>query len=402
MQHTLTQFLASNPKMINRKDSEFLHYLVGPGLALISAPILANGLGASGRGIYSSIVNLCLFMAITLGFGLDLLLASEQEKKYEISIVVEIIRKYSFFLLILPIILTFWIINFLYGESFNYAETLVISMTVPLLIATNLVASYARHVRNLKILGLIQSNAAIVRTLLIFALFAIGFLNIASAIIFTFLANITSLLALFKFDYRLRDLRKLSLKNYHGPEITRGLRVLPATIFTIATYRLDQILGIFIIGNIQLGIYAVAVSICEIPILLIRSYKDGLYKIDEENASRIIRTAIYRMTALLILIAIALPIFFTFILSSEYGSGVIVGELMLVVVFVQALFELNSMYLIRKGQFNRIIFLQGLYLVITFTFAIFFRHLGALALVIGNLLGYTVALAILLAYKKRG
>lgn len=386
--------------MLNRKDSEFLHYLVAPMLALISAPLLANGLGASDRGMYSSIANLCLFLAIALGFGLDILIASKQDTKYELWIIPSILKRYFFCLQILPILLTFSIIQFFYGADFNVLETILISLTVPLLIVTNLTASYARNVRNLRILGVIQSHSAVVRTMFIFLLFALGVLNVTSAIIFTFFANFYPLIKVFKSKNLSRNTRAATSKEYFGPQAIQGLRVLPASILTIATYRLDQILGLFIIGGSQLGIYAVAVSICEIPILLVRSYRDGLYKIEEKKVNLIIKTAISRMLVLSLVIALALPVFFKFALSSEYNSGLLVAETMLIVVYVQALFELNSMHLIRRNRFNKIIILQVIYLVITLAFAVLFRHFGAMALVLGNFLGYTSSLLVLFIFKK--
>jgi len=386
--------------MINRKNSEFLHYLVAPILALISAPLLANGLGASDRGMYSSIVNLCLLLAVALSYGLDILVASKQNTNYELWIIPNILRRYFFYLQILPILLTFSIIQFFYGEYFNVLNTILVSLTVPLLIVTNLTASYARNVRNLRMLGVIQSHSAVVRTFFIFLLFALGVLNVTSAIIFTFFANLYPLINVFKSKTSSRNSRVVTSKAYYGPQISQGLRVLPVSILTIATYRLDQILGLFIIGGSELGIYAVAVSICEIPLLLVRSYKDGLYKIEEKNVNLIIKTAISRMLVLSLFIALALPVFFKFILSSEYGSGLLVAETMLVVVFIQALFELNSIHLIRQNRFNKIIILQTIYLVMTLAIAMLFRHFGAMALVIGNFLGYTFSLLVLLIFKK--
>jgi O-antigen/teichoic acid export membrane protein len=385
--------------MNNKRDSEFLRYLVAPSLALISAPLLANGLGASGRGVYSSIVNLVLFMAIAFGVGLDLLLASEQNVKHELSIVPSILKKYSYYLQIIPLLSSFIVINLFYGEYLNVLEIFFISLTLPILIVFNLTASYARHSRNLRMLGVIQSHAAVVRTIFIFSLFALGVLNLASVVILTFFANIFPLINIFKGKQFLRVFKGSRQSEYCGPRMNQGFKVLPASLLTIATYRLDQILGIFIIGESQLGIYAVAVSICEIPILLVRSYKDGLYRLEEHKVKQIIKKAMSRILILLLMIAFALPFFFNFVLSPEYKEGLIVAEAMLVVIFVQALFELNSMHLIRRNKFNQIIMLQMTYLFITFGIAILVKSFGAMSFVFGNLLGYTFALLFLLKLK---
>jgi len=357
-------------------------------MAFSVAPLLARGLGPESRGIYASITNTYLLLAVIFGMGIDTAITTSKDKYMHYSVVTGLFQKYRFILIFFSCAATFQITRLLFGNKLNIFLDLSLSLLMPTLILFNFTAGWARNRRELKILGLMQSVPAVIRSVCILILYEIHFLNTESAIFCTFIANLPYLSLVFKRNTQIKATRKYDLEDY----FKKGLHAWPQSILTICTYRLDQVVGFYIIGGYELGLYAVAVTIAEIPLLLARSYRDGMFSPLVVNLSQLRRTAIIRSGSLIFLLAAGVPLVFVKVFGDSYSSAVVVCELVLVAVFFQILFELQCVIPLRNQSFLPIVCSQCIYLLSSSSLAIALREYGALALAAGNILGYFLGL----------
>ena len=374
--------------MTRKADSQFFLYVLPIFLSFLISPMLARGLGPADRGLYSSITNLYLVLAVVFGLALDTALTTNSSKFLDFSIVHRLLRKYFLIQILLAYSVTFLITYFLHRERFKFIVIFLLAGLVPILVIYNLIAGWARNNRALRKLGLMQSIPAVFRTILIFSAYWLSFLTVEVAIFFTLLANAPYLLYLSIRHKRERD----SVVFPTSAIFNKGLKAYPNSLMTVCVNRFDQVIGIYIVGLYQLGIYAVSVSIAEVTLLVARSYRDGLFALEEELIGKLIKRALTRTLIFVIFVAIVLPFVFTAIFGANYHKGIAVSEVMLMVVAIQSTYELLCVYPLRKQKF-RIVFNSGLiYLIVTIPVAILLRRSGAIALATGNAIGYLAAI----------
>ena len=377
---------------MKNNDSKFIRYLFPSILAFATAPFLARGLGPDLRGVYSSVTNLYLMLAIVFGRGIDTAITTSYRKNIEFNVIRRIIHRYFKLLVITSSVTTFLITRIYYGHRFSLIWGIVLSVAVPQLIIFNFVAGWARNNRKLSTLASMQSIPAILRSLAIFILYEIKSLNVGSAVFFTLFANLP-----FLFFIQKKYSKNEPVSNEIVTKIaSQGLRAYPNSLLTISTYRLDQILGLYIIGARQLGIYAVSVTIAEIPLILSRSYRDGLFAPEFKKVKSLIRKALSRAIFLIILLSLLLPFAFVKIFGIRYKGGVEVSEVMLLTVLIQILFELTNVYPLRRQEYNVVAISQFIYLCVTFIAVFIFRYNGAMAMAWANFAGYFAALVFIL------
>lgn len=374
---------------MNRKaDSQFIFYVLPIFLFLLISPLLARGLGPSDRGLYSSITNLYLVLAVIFGLAFDTALSTSTTKFLSFSIVHVLLRKYFMIQVVLSYLITFLVTFILHRERFKIFVIFIFAGLVPILVIYNLVAGWARNNRALKKLGLMHTLPALFRTFFIFSAYWMSFLTVEVAIFFTLLSNAPYLLYLSLQHFR----EKPSITTQTSIIFSTGIKAYPNSLMSICVARFDQVIGIYIVGLYQLGIYAVSVSIAEVALLVARSYRDGLFALEEVRVNKLIKRALFRTLMLIVSVAIVLPFVFTNIFGKNYHEGIAVSEVMLLVVAIQSAYELLCVYPLRKQRFHTV-FISGLiYLIVMLIVACLLRHTGAIALAIGNAFGYSAAI----------
>ena len=364
------------------------HYLFPFLASLITSTILARSLGPSDRGVYASLANILLILAIFFGAGMDTAITTSLSAKIYLGQIIYLFKKKNLFFIFIPYVFTLFILILFYLKYLTLIWILFIPALIPILILYNLIAGWARNQGLLDVFGYLQSMPAIFR--IIFIVFIIEFtsINIGFAVFFMTLANFPYLLYLLA-----RNSREISVNSLTDNLTLRmGLRALPTTFLSVLVYRLDQIMGLSIIGSWQLGIYATAVTIAEIPLIVSRSFRDVLYSKNELDFSKLRKIGFLKSLVVVIIGLALVPFLYVPIFGISYQHGIIVTECMLLVVIVQILYEYSSIQNLRRQSYAPITTSQVIYLILTFSVVTIFRNEGALSMVFANFIGYSGAL----------
>lgn len=144
-------------------------------------------------------------------------------------------------------------------------------------------------------------------------------------------------------------------------ELKYGTIVFLGAFFIFLNYRLDQWLIKFFLGNKELGIYAVAVAIAEIiliiPTGLINPLRARLYNIENNHPDFKTITAKTIKFALYATAVVSIPVFFMvplmaskYLYGEKYAGSVIIVQILLTGIIFLTFGKVGSHYYVVKGR----------------------------------------------------
>lgn len=285
-----------------------------PVTALITGPVLARVLGPDGRGTYAAVLAPMLVVAFLAHIGLPdattyAVARLRIPKGHVVATVTRLTVLYSSIATV-----ALWLLAPALLHQSPSAVTLfrVAVLTLPLqmiliILRQTTSGSGDFHWRNLE-----RVSNAILRFIAIVLAAAAGLLTLTSAVWITILAGLVGLpiLLVTLFGWRLQRLRfdpKTRVERPHlGKDLALyGLRGWGGVFAYLVNYRLDQALLVVLVAPAQLGFYAVAVSLAELPQTAFMQMKNILFA---ESAARDSMLLIARACRLLLLITVVLAL----------------------------------------------------------------------------------------------
>jgi len=250
--------------------SASLANLLIPLSGLLVSPFLSRELGPDGRGLYAALTLPIVVCGWIGTFGLQDALSlhlRDGRLSRRLAVRVSLIATVPLGLLGVALLAVLGLVVFA-GDGARYGQFLILSLLAPLHILANLVlgaltgASDIRGVNQVKVVPALLRTVAVIVACVAFDLDAYG----AGLL---FLVSVVAGLA--RGLHRLRSAPAQSPAPGSVPTrslVTYSLTCLPGVLAAISSARLDQIIGLPVIGARELGYYAVAVSVAEIPMVI--------------------------------------------------------------------------------------------------------------------------------------
>lgn len=375
--------------------------LLVPLIALLVAPVMARELGAEGRGIYTALTAPVLLAGIVGTLGLQDGLTQFVSRRGLPPR--DGLRLAAFSVLFLSIVTAsaMWTLGyFLFEDNDLRLEYSLALTTIPVLIGHNLIIGIATGSRDFRGLNVAKLLPAVVRAVVVVVLCLLTDMTpLAAALIL--LAS--PALGIFWQSWRvLRTPPPTNIGGMSPPDrSTRKLfrfsiAAFPGVLAAMAMSRADQVLGLPLLGAEQLGYYAIAVTVAEVPMMIAtagRSYIIGL-DISERSSESAPRLAglIMVVNAVLCLALIAvIPWVIPFVFGSDFTGAVIPCMILLIGTICFTAMSLGSAILLSNGQAHAqsLAYITAACVSLALLFA--FSRLGAVGAATASVAGYAVA-----------
>ncbi|MEV0330278.1 oligosaccharide flippase family protein [Micromonospora echinospora] len=288
--------------------------LVVPLSGLLVGPVLSRELGPEGRGLYAALTLPVVVYGWLGTYGLqDALTFHLRHRRISRRDAARVALLATVPLGLLGVLLLAVLGLVLAGETGERHQFLVLALLAPLHILANLLVGALTGVADVGGVNLVKVVPAVIRTvLLVGACLAFDLSAFVAGLLF--LASMAGGTAV-----GLRRLRRASVGEVSsGPPPLRSLTryaavCLPGVLAAVATARLDQMIGLPLLGARELGFYAVAVSVAELPMVVATAARTVLMgRADGDDpaaALRVARLALpLTLAACVVLAAVAGPL----------------------------------------------------------------------------------------------
>jgi O-antigen/teichoic acid export membrane protein len=311
--------------------------VVGPVTAIVVSPILARSLGVGGRGVYAALTMPILMLGIVGTLGVqDGLAYSIAQRGLSPR------RAFRYLWSILPIasaatMVAAGVIGFLLfrNEPGGVLKSfLVLTLSLPLQIAYNMAIGIATGAADVKGVNGARIAPTIVRAVVVVSLCLATTVSPLTAAAVLLLSASIGLAWV-----RIRCRRAVLVEPEAAPVFARGavlrfsMTAFPGVLAGVSTARLDQIIGLPLIGARQLGLYAVAVSLAEFPMVFGTAARSALLGMRAES---VIATdgqqLIRRVTGTVAVVAVAMGLATWRLVPIVFGrdfTGVVIPALIL-------------------------------------------------------------------------
>ncbi|MFU8945401.1 lipopolysaccharide biosynthesis protein [Mycetocola zhadangensis] len=234
-------------------------------LSLVTAPIIANVIGTEGRGYTAAALAAIQIAAVLVAMGIPLAIRRRAVITDDLPSLVKTARRFAWFtiipaLLIAMVVLSTLLASMSFGDKVAFVVSMcVCPLTVSWVIDTNVLVSERRFFRIL-CLGSIQTITYFVAIVL---LWSIGQLHVGT-VLWAFSLGTIAAFVLGRIWVPSAGGKAKGLKDLIG----EGTKLWGGQAAEIASYRLDQLLVLPIIGASATGIYSVAVTIGSLPMTI--------------------------------------------------------------------------------------------------------------------------------------
>jgi len=246
--------------------------IVGPLTAMVVSPILARSLGVDGRGVYAALTMAILMLGIvgTLGVQDGLAYAIAQR-----GLGARPAFRYLWSTLPMASVATMaaaGAIGFLLfrDEPGGVLKSfLILTLALPLQIAYNMAIGIATGSADVRGLNGARVAPTIVRAVVVVTLCLVTTVSPLTAATVLILSASVGVAWI-----RIRCRHDVNVVPGPAPDFPRAamlrfsMTAFPGVLASVSTARLDQIIGLPLIGARQLGLYAVAVSLAELPMVI--------------------------------------------------------------------------------------------------------------------------------------
>ncbi|GAA5185123.1 hypothetical protein GCM10023322_28160 [Rugosimonospora acidiphila] len=397
-------------------SASFANLLV-PISGLIVSPLLSRELGPDGRGLYAALTLPVVVYGWAGTYGLQ---DSLSYHLYHARLSRRGAAKVSL-LATVPLgllgigLLAALGLGVFAGNGGHYAEFLTLALLAPVHILANLLIGALTGASDIRGVNLVKVVPAAVRTaLLVFACVAFDLNAYWAGLLF--LASMLPAIAVGLARLRHAPAGPDQPPPDHTPTVdpipTRSLagyalRCLPGVLAAISSARLDQIVGLPVIGARQLGYYAAAVSVAEIPMAIATAARTVLMgrpsTTDPRGATAVARLSVaVSVVACALLAAVtpfAVPLFFGSAFAPAIGPTVILcaaTTLYTCVVLLTAALLIGG----RAGASSSALVIGS---AVGIALLFLFAPLGATGAALASLGGYGVSMGIAaLAIRRTG
>lgn len=380
-----------------------------PAAALVTGPLLARALGAEGRGLYAAITAPAFFFGIVGTWGLqDALTHFCAERGWNERTALRSLRTSVPVCLALTAVLVVAAGPLLLGDVPDPGRAmLVVLATTAVFVVLNLLGGIAVGAAAFGLFNVNRVATALVRVLGISAAFALGVLTLGVALAVT-LAAVVVPAAIIGVGLWRRGRGQPLVPASPGARLPAyAVATLPGLLATVGLTRLDQLVGLPLVGARELGMYAVAASVAEAPLALamaVRLHAMGRIR-SERPSAREYTLLLARVAAAGVLIAVAVvlavPSVLPLVFGADFAGAVLPTQILAAGSCFMAVFTTGTGVLLRHGfpgaQTAVIVLALGSNLLLI----ALLRDGGAVGLSLASLGAYAVAAAATLVVVRR-
>lgn len=272
----------------DRPSSIMVCRILSSALGLINAPLIARSLGPEGRGITAAAIAAFFLIPIVLSLGLPLEVRRVATSQKATN-VVRTVRVFASLALPLAFVLGYVIDSFFFMTLTNNERALVIVgiSLAPLMICWMCDEGVLLAQERFRSVAILQMTQPVVNTVLVIVGASSGHLSV-SWVLCAYMAGLTATAIVGWCQVRvpLRGPRYPIAKLLRG-----GLSFAGSSVSEAMANRIDQVITLPLIGGLQSGLYAVAVTIATIPIGLAHALGASQFKAIARSASGSTRSA---------------------------------------------------------------------------------------------------------------
>lgn len=370
-----------------------------PLAALATAPIMARGLGVAGRGDVAAATAPLLLATTVATFGIPAAVNYFVSKRP--SLVFALARRGIVLTMLagaLASIAVLFASGFLSSGDAGLARLIALAgLAIAPALAVSVVQSVAAGTGRWGLVTAERLVTASVRLCSFVALLASHAITVESSVVVLAVSPILGgvvYLALLRHPVAPRDdgsvIRTAELLGY-------GTRVWIGSITGVLLSRLDQTLLLPLGGSQDLGLYVVAVTIGELPLVIVNAVRDVLFSADAADSrdDRLgVASRLSTLVALVVSIAVAvtMPVWLTILFGSEFDAAAPVGLVLLAAVVAGNPGSLAGVALSSRGRPGlRSSSLVAACLVNVVALVLFVPMAGALGAAFATLAGNLVA-----------
>lgn len=315
-----------------------------PLTSLISGPILARTLGPEGRGVYAAVLSPVLVLAFLAAVGLPdaTTYAVARLKIQRAHVVVLMTRVTLLYSIVAAALLIVFAPQLL--EKTPQAVTLMrwTALTIPLQMCLTILRQVTSGSRDFKWRNIERVVMSVSRLLFLVFFAILGWLTATSAVWVTTITSLVGvpILLIAMFGWRFpRALHEDPETARTQPHLTRqlsryGLRGWGGTLAYLVNWRLDQAVMVVLVSATQLGYYAVAVSLAELPQTAFLQMKNVLFaesaaRDSTELIARAARILIGVTAVLSVLGMVASPILVPLMFGRRFEPAVLMAQILL-------------------------------------------------------------------------
>ncbi len=325
-----------------RLASASLANLLIPATGLLVSPFLSRALGPDGRGLYAALTLPIVVYGWAGTYGLQDALSFHLRAG---RLSARDAAKVSLFAAV-PLgmigvgLLIVSGLGIFAGNTRHYLEFVALSALVPLHVLANLLIGALTGAGDVRGVNLVKVVPALLRTVLVVAACVLFHVDAFGAGLL-FLASTAAGLAVGLTRFRTGPApdgappgsaptdgappaanRRVPVR----PLVTYSVKCLPGVLAAISSARLDQIIGLPVIGARQLGYYAVAVSVAELPMVIATAARTVLMGRpatgDQRQATRAARLAVLASAGACGLLALAAPVAVPWFFGATFAPAV--------------------------------------------------------------------------------
>lgn len=379
-----------------------------PLLAIIVSPVLSRELGPTGRGEYASLTTFCTVFGVlgTLGlqdafarFVAHGQLTPRSATKLSLLSILPIGAACCLFALLAA--------QVLYARSeATRAHLLWLLPLLPLQILVNLSLGIASGANDQRSVNRIRIATASMRAAqVLFGCYLFQLDPIAASFILLY----SPVFALMWNYTHLRRTPPSGVVHYRStvpPLFSFGLSAFPGIVAGLSAARLDQLIGLPLIGSEDLGIYAVAVSLAELPTMISVAGRTMLLGTDPGPCGRASRTRLAYLTLLMTALASTalastVPFGLTLVFGKAFAPAVAPSMILIAATPIYALGILLSTYLIAEGKpGTQSIALTTGALTNLVSFVVL-SPMGAIGAALASLIGYLATALVAVAFLRQ-
>lgn len=287
----------STRKLVSASAANLLIPISG----LLVGPILSRELGPSGRGLYAALTLPIVVCGWFGTYGLqDALTFHLRDGRLSRRAAARVSLVAVLPLGVLGIGLLALIGLFVFGGTGHYGQFLVLALLAPLHVLANLLMGGLTGASDIRGVNLAKVLPALVRTgLLVFACLAFDLSAFWAGLLFVTSIGAGVVVGLIRLWRAPAGDGADAAWDGTIPSrslVAYSLAALPGVLAAISSARLDQIIGLPVIGAEELGYYAVAVSVAEIPMVIATAARTVLMgrpsTDDPRRATRVARLAV--------------------------------------------------------------------------------------------------------------
>lgn len=303
-------------------------------LAFVSGPILARALGPEGRGNLAAILLPVTLAPVVFSLGLGTFVTRETARGKPLSVLMGSVGPLLLGLGILaallgPVVATL----FAGGREVVHTYVLVGFLLMPLSLLILLLQDFATGLERWSMVVMARVISAVVSTVAVVVLFALGSLTVASTAIVMFAAGILSGLPALPL---VRELGRPRFRRGVAREsVPFGLKAWVGGIGSVANVRLDQILMTRLVEPRELGLYVVAFTVSSFFINpVIGALSSGMMPRfasgDPALVARVLRTTVAGVALVSMAIALAAPLIIRVVFGGDFADALPMTWLLLV------------------------------------------------------------------------